>query len=370
MGARSGRADPVGLTVALLTRPNTGPAGLSAVTDVEGALEPLLAAHRADRPVRVMRTDGHTLHESAGWAPLAEGAAAILIVPVDEVAGSGRWHPPTYPFARSRDGRPVPIGWLAPSMLPGATGAARAAIERRKSPAGPIVLLGPGRGRTAASFDVLEAEWSASSTARRPFRWTSDRVGWEDLRPGLASGLGVVLYMGHATSESWPAYGGVTADRLADAVVGRVPISPSTGRPIGVLLALTCHGAGAGGADTDSTTSMAPDIGSFGSRIVALGTAAAVLAAIGPIDHSINRRLAGALMAALGRGDGTLAELVARTAGNPQVAASLAGYRIIGDPLAPVSGDDAAWTAAGLVPATDPAAPLPGPVASWPSRSC
>ena len=27
--------------------------------------------------------------------------------------------------------------------------------------------------------------------------WTSDRVGWEDLRPGLKSGLGSVMYLGH-----------------------------------------------------------------------------------------------------------------------------------------------------------------------------
>ena len=131
MGGRSGRADPVGLTVALLSVPDTVPTGLSAGADVEGALEPLLAAHRADRPVRVMRIDGQALREPTGWAPLAEGAAAILVVPLDEVAGAGRWHPPTYPFVRSRDGRPVPIGWLVPSVLPGATAAARAAIDRK-----------------------------------------------------------------------------------------------------------------------------------------------------------------------------------------------------------------------------------------------
>ena len=139
-----------------------------------------MRAHLADRPVRVVTLPGRALADPAGWALLTEGSAAVLVVPDDDVAGATGWRQPVHPFVTSSDGRLVPIGWLDPSMLPGAVPAAVEAIGRRGSRPGPVVMLGGNRARTAATFDWLEAEWPHSSKVRPPRRWTSDRVGWED----------------------------------------------------------------------------------------------------------------------------------------------------------------------------------------------
>ena len=380
MDGWTGQADRDGLTVAILHGSSSVHAADGYPSAVTDALEPLLEVHRAVRPVRVIGVSARVLGDAAAWSAIAEGSAGILVVPRDEEVRAFPWHPREGPFARSPDGRPVPVGWLAPSMLQVAGVTAARVAARHGARVGPIVLLGSGRPRSAAALDSIEAEWSRLSHEPPPHRWSSDRVGWEGLRVGLRSGLGCVVYMGHATADAWPAYGGVTAERLADAVVGRVPIPAglggscgdrdhgSSGRPIRTLLALTCNGAGMGAPGLAAAASIPPDPASFACRVVTLGAAAGVLAAVGLVDHPVNRHLSGATVAALAAGGGTLADIVAHAAGDARLAGCLGSFRIIGDPLAPLAGDEGSWAQISEVPATVPGLRLPASDAIWPSR--
>lgn len=365
MSAFDGQADPTGLTVVLLARERPREGDRVRARALE-ALAPLLTAHRAHRPLRIIDVPARALVQR-GWSWIASGSAAVIALPIDDDAGELEWPSPAAPFIRLEDGRAVPIGWLASSLLPGAVRAAVQSVARPGSTPGPVVLLGPGRGRTAAAFDEIEANWPGSAIAAPPHRWTSDRVGWEDLRPGLAAGLGCAVYMGHASAEWWHAYGGVTPERLADSVLAPGTTRDAGGRPIGVLIALTCDGAGSTRIGEESTDVPVPDSGSFAARTVALGAAAAVIAAVGAVDHSVNREVAGLVASSIADGCTTLADIVAHAARDAERGGYLSAFRIIGDPLARIAGDPSARTRIDGVPATDVQANPPPMNARWPS---
>jgi hypothetical protein len=158
----------------------------------------------------------------------------------------------------------------------------------------------------------------------------------------------------------------------------------ATARPIGALFALTCDGAGWSDPLAQDGSARSPDPASFAARTVALGAAGAVLAAIGSVDHAINREVAALVAAAIADGCPTLADVIAHVARVPRGAAGLGAFRIIGDPLAGIAGEHEAWnrvsavSAGGAVSAVSAVAAVAAgdgdprrapPPAIWPSSS-
>ena len=100
--------------------------------------------------------------------------------------------------------------------------------------------------------------------------------------------------------------------------------------PLGALLSLTCWTASRRGVGT-----------SFSEQVVLQGAAAAAVGAIRPVLHLDNTRIVVALAAAL-RGPapnvGSLLRAMLLADGAPS--AEAASYRLVGDPLASLSGAD------------------------------
>jgi hypothetical protein len=296
-------------------------------------LAPMIEAHRRRRPVRLVV-----------WPqpidPYLEDAAAIVLVGTAR-GTPGRSLPGV--FLRSKGGAQIPVGWL-PDVGERLASYALTAAEvqgrvDRDSP-GPCVLLGeldPRAGDTVAQVAA------ALPAGIETFRWTSERVSCPTLIEALRCGPGVAFYFGHAVADGWAGYGGF----------GRACAARAAGRPLGAVLSISC------------STASRPRRGlSFCEEAVLSGLCAAALGGVRPTLHRQNVGLGLALARTLAQSSpATLADLILSV--RPP-AGALDRYRMIGDPLALLTGARRSVAAARSVFAPAPDDPLPVvPLSAW-----
>ena len=217
------------------------------------------------------------------------------------------------PFVRAADGGWVPVGWLpAARDLTAYVGAVIAVAGRRDR--SPVAVL----GQRSPRYQKLSERLVHHLGDLPSVRWGAERITREDLVAGLGLGLGTAVYLGHGRPSGWAAYRGLRAAHLG------------LSSPLGALLSLTCWTASRRGVGT-----------SFSEQVVLQGAAAAAVGAIRPVLHLDNTRIVVALAAAL-RGPtpdvGSLLRAMLLADGAPT--AEAASYRLVGDPLASLSGAD------------------------------
>jgi len=275
---------------------------ISAQPALLDALEPLIAARQRTGRVQIANSIAEVRSE----------AATILMV--------GGAPPPTA-FATSRDGRRVPLGWVGADrerLRVFARAAAEVASRQAQEQAtGPAVLL--GQRDFAALLLADEVERAAEVPL---FRWTAERMGRGELLDALRCGPGLALYLGHALSGGWVAYGGVTAAVL----------SARRKHPLGAILTIAPDTA-----RCDRTRL------SFCDELAMRGACSAAVGATGKARYETDRVLARSIARGLTKSR-MLGELLLAI---PEEA--LRGYRIAGDPAAPLSGAAHAWQAASAV---------------------
>lgn len=286
-------------------------------------LEPLLLAYAREGSVVVLEGG---LRSQAELEELAGDVDAILVV------GHHRRSPRTAvpgPFVTSGDGRRVPVGWVPDCgwepVRRFADTAARIHERGRAAGRGRTVAVLAQRSRRYRDLSRrIERLLGESGGAVRPIRWTADELGRDDLGRGLGYGLSAAVYVGHGRPVGWVGYRGTRAHHLADA-----------DEPTAVVLSLTC------------LTASRRRVGlSFSEALVLSGAAAASFGAVCSTDHRWNARWALRLTRALADGCPTVGELVASA---EQHDPAVGGYRILGDPAAPlVDAPGAARRAAAL----------------------
>lgn len=302
--------------------------------DALARLDPLISGHRIHRPVVV----ADSLEDIT---PHLGNAAGVLLI------GGLRRSPRTAlpgVFLTAANQRRVPAGWL-PDAGDRLANYARSAAEvhsrcARNKQCGPVVLLGQKEQRSLDLTAQIATEIEGSAPV---FQWTEERIVRRDLITALGVGPGVTIYCGHSVAAGWIAYGGFDS---AD-------VEAIRGHPIGAVLSISC-----------STSARRRNGLSFSEDMVLAGFTAAALGATGRTLHDQNVELSLALARAFHSPSiVTLADLVS----DPGVPAhSLARYRIIGDPLAPLFGYPDATARAIQVFAPGPDDPLPiMPLAAW-----
>jgi hypothetical protein len=254
--------------------------------------------------------------------------------------------PPAFAIVPASDGRRVPVGWI-PAERDGVANFARsaaavAARQRDGLSSGPAVLLAQCDERALALADELEPLADAHLV-----RWTAERIARRDLIDALRCGPAIALYLGHALSGGWVGYGGVTAAALMQRRM----------QPLGAVLSIACDAA-----------QRHRGRASFSDELVLRGGCAGALGAVGKTLHQTNRVLARAIVRAM-RSAATLGELVLQVPQETRI-----GYRIVGDPAAPLLGAPGASVRVAAVCAPAPAALMPSTLQSrqyWsePTRS-
>lgn len=147
-----------------------------------------------------------------------------------------------------------------------------------------------------------------------PLSWTSSDLVREDMLAALGLGLGLAVYFGHGRPSGWVGYYGLRAHHF----------DTNSTQPLGALLNLCC------------LTASRRKVGySFAERLLFKGVTNALLAAVQPSLHTDNMRWAVGIAHALKAGARTLDELLVKAA--PQQPSALNAYRIIGNPLAPIT---------------------------------
>ena len=230
------------------------------------------------------------------------------------------------PFTLDRGNRPVPIGWLpAVGSAPVRRFAQAAArVHRRRGRQSAVALLGQWHPRYLHIVDRMEI---LLQTNMRTFRWTSDVVTREGLIGALGTGLGLALYVGHGRPNGWVGYHGLRGHHF----------DGFAGEPMGAMISLCCRTA------SRRRTGL-----SYAESLPLLGVAAASFGATTDTLHTDNTRWATTLCNALTTGIRTIGELIVRAA--PTLPRAVAPYRLIGDPLAPVTTHSLALERAEAVP--------------------
>jgi hypothetical protein len=274
-------------------------------------LEPLLRAYTREGDVVVL--EGRPPPSRAELEGHAGDVDAILVV------GPRRRSPRTAvpgPFVTAGDGRRVPVGWVPDCgwepVRRFAETAARIHERGRHDGRGKTVAVLAQRSRRYRDLSHrIERLLGESGGVVRPLRWTADELARDDMARGLGYGLSAAVYVGHGRPAGWVGYRGVRAYHIADA-----------DQPTGAVLSLTC------------LTASRRRVGlSFSEALVLGGAAAATFGAVCSTDHRWNARWALRITRALAQGIPTVGELVAAA---EQDDPAVAGYRIIGDPTAPL----------------------------------
>ena len=153
--------------------------------------------------------------------------------------------------------------------------------------------------------------------APSPLFWPARVITGRDLPAALGIGLGACVYFGHGHCGGWDGYWGIDAATLAQAM----------DEPAGAVFSLTCLAA------------KRPDAGfSFCEELVLSGYCAAAWGSAGRTSHRRNRRVGLELCRAM-RSQSTIAGVIRNSQSSWL---SMAGYRLIGDPLATLAGAPAA----------------------------
>lgn len=319
--------------------PTTRPWLLAAPEPALAALAPLIAAHRELRPVRLVTLPRGHLPSFTTLAARLHNAAAALIV------GNRRRGPRTAVpglYLRVADDRRVPLGWL-PDLGDAALARyahAAAAVLRRPAAGldvGPVALLSQWDDRALRVMRRAEHFLRRTASGLGIFRWTAERIVRRDLLVALRSGLGLALYAGHGGPNGWSGYQGLHVRHLAHA----------RGEPLGAVLSICCE------------TASRRRIGlSFCEALVLDGLAAAAVGAVCKTDHHANSRWVIDLMHTFVAGSRSIGALVCASPGSDRIASE---YRILGDPLAPLTGAATTRAQAQTVFAPAPDDPLPPP---------
>jgi hypothetical protein len=271
-----------------------------------GALAPLARHHALSRDVHVSRAAIPS--DARGWQRLlGSGAGAVLVVGPYR-RSPGRVLPGA--LVVDRDGRPVPVGWVPAVRELSAFVRTATLVSERRDTSGPVVMLGQRTPR----YQHLASRMERYLGSRPRVRWGAERVTREDLLVGLASGLGVAVYLGHGRPSGWAAYRGLRAPDL----------EPLANRPLGALLSVTCWTASRRGVGV-----------SFAERVVLSGATAASLGAVRPVLHLDSTRVVVSLAEALATSPRDAGTLIARTfADDSGPRPESATYRLCGDPAA------------------------------------
>jgi hypothetical protein len=193
-----------------------------------------------------------------------------------------------------------------------------AAVCRRQGPTGPVALLAQWDERAHQGAE------EAGRLAPAPRFWPARVITGRDLPQALGIGLGACVYFGHGHCGGWDGYWGIDAATLIAAMV----------EPAGAVFSLTCLAA------KRTANGL-----SFCEELVLGGYCAAAFGSAGRTSHRRNRRLGRNLCRAM-QGQSTVAGVLR----NAQASwLSLAGYRIVGDPLACLAGSPAAPTRADAI---------------------
>jgi peptidase C25-like protein len=241
-------------------------------------------------------------------------AAALLVGPSRRAPATAL----SSPFVVDRAQRRVPIGWLpATSVMSLRRFASTAArVQRRGGVRRGVALLGqwhPQYLRIVDRMDILMRRYL------RIFRWTSDVITREGLVQAMGSGLGLGVYVGHGRPIGWAGYHGIRSHHFED----------FAGEPMGAVLSLCCRTA------SRRRTGL-----SYAEALPLLGVTAACFGATSDTLHTDNTRWAVALCDVLAEGVTTVGELIVRAA--PPSPTAVSPYRLIGDPLAPLTTPDGA----------------------------
>jgi len=301
-------------------------------------LEPLIEAHRARRPVRILGPE---------YAPSDLDDAAAALVVGDPRLTPRRGLPGV--FLRASNGRLVPVGWLpdAGKRLETYAVAAAEVQRRRNAPAtrGPFVFLNERDERAIAAVGQVTA---AMPSRDRAFRWTSERISKLGLLCALQGGQGAAFYFGQGAARGLAGYG----------VISKSEVRTVRGYPLGVFLCLTC------------SVSSRPRRGlSFCEEAVLSGICAASLGATGHTLHQGNVQLGLAFAQALH--SPAISTLSALLLSSCVPVALLKKYRIVGDPLAKLVGHPDSLERAERVFAPAPDGELPTiPFARWGEEAC
>ncbi|QCX01015.1 hypothetical protein FGM00_13165 [Aggregatimonas sangjinii] len=146
-----------------------------------------------------------------------------------------------------------------------------------------------------------------------PLRWSSDVILREEVVNGLEEGVGLAAYFGHGRPIGWVGYYGFRAHHFEE----------KQAEPIGGLLSLCCK-----------TAARKNNLLSFCEELVLNQNCAATFGAINSTLHTDNTRWSVGLCKALLQGARTIGEVIVKAM--PQNASAYMGYRLIGDPLAPI----------------------------------
>ncbi|MCU1237868.1 MAG: hypothetical protein JWP63_5835 [Candidatus Solibacter sp.] len=193
-----------------------------------------------------------------------------------------------------------------------------AAVCRREGPTGPVALLAQWDERAHHGAE------EASRLAPAPLLWPARVMTGRDLPSALGIGLGACVYFGHGHCGGWDGYWGIDARTLAGAMT----------EPVGAVFSLTCMAA------------KRPTMGfSFCEELVLSGYCAAAWGSAGRTSHRRNRRLGSELCRAM-RDHGTAAAVLRNS---QATRLSMLGYRLVGDPLACLSGSPAASARAAAI---------------------
>lgn len=262
-------------------------------------------AHRARGPLRVLELPGGPPPPQWWRGELGDVGAVLLlaaagVAPADAVPGT---------HLVTQLGRHVAIGVLPAEAGAGTIAAVQGRCDKHAE-AGPVALLGSREERARQLLDKVEVALRGRPSLAVA-RLSAERLRRYELPGVLAQGPGLALYVGRGRRLGWAGYGGVEAWQL----------DLPGAKPLGAVLSLTCQASARSGPSP-----------SFSEELVVRGRAAAALGAIEQTLHSHNRSLAIAIADRLAGGAATLADLL--PAGHP----ALAGYRICGDPLAPLVG--------------------------------
>jgi len=274
------------------------------------SLTQLIKAHRMYRSVRILAPDQE-------WMEDMEDVRGVLLI-------GNRKHTPrtalSGPFITTNLGRRVPVGWLPYTNATELEcfSAAAAKVHCRVGAPGPVALLGQWDDNVMRTvrraLKIFEDE--ATSSSILSYWWTADRIVRRDLLCALRVGLGLVLYSGHGRPYGWAGYHGLHTRHLIHA----------KGEPIGAILSLTCNTA------NRYRVSL-----SFAEQIPLTGIAAAIFAAVRPTRTLDNWWWGNSLCTVFASNpSSTIGELIIN--GCPPESHQWENYRIIGDPLAPLTG--------------------------------
>lgn len=277
-------------------------------------LAPLAGEHRRSGAVQLIADEDPDVQTVAARLP---GRRTTLLVIEDpgQPTRRGRY---TSPYLKGAQGADVLVGWVRLEARDLAAYAQRATalLRRPADPELPLVLLAPRERRYLTLLDELE-QTASSLSALATYRWSAERIARWSLVHAVRCGAAAALYTGHGNGRGWLAYGGLSAEALA----GEAPWADDD--TTALLLALTCRNAAPARSSSSDTRS------AFADHAIGRGVAGAVFAAVGDPRHDDDRRLAHALVRALGEGHRCCRDLLdaVRAAG-----VALTEYAVIGDP--------------------------------------